>query len=136
MMPTRKFSSNLENLEKICNFVTRYAVQAGLDERQVYAVQLAVDEAATNIIEHGYRCSDQGIFTITCKPEPEGLRVTLHDHAPPFDPEDIPAPVTNVPLEELKSRGLGIFLMRQMMDEVNYEFGGEKGNKLTLFKRK
>jgi hypothetical protein len=47
-MPTRKFSSHLGNLEKICTFVTLYAKQAGLDDRQVYAVQLAVDEAATH----------------------------------------------------------------------------------------
>jgi len=136
MMPTQKFNSDLGNLEKISNFVTVYAKQAGLDDRQVYAVQLAVDEAATNIIEHGYRCSGVGDVEITCEPEADCLRVTLHDHAPPFDPDEIPEPVTNVPLEELKPRGLGIFLMRKMMDEVIYEFDADKGNKLILIKRK
>ena len=136
MMPTQTFRSDLGNLEKICDFVTIYAKKAGLDERQVYAVQLAVDEAATNIIEHGYRCTGQGDVQITCKPEVDGLRVILHDHAPPFDPDEIPEPITDVPLEELKPRGLGIFLMRKMMDEVTYEFNADKGNTLTLVKRK
>jgi serine/threonine-protein kinase RsbW len=136
MMPTQIFSSELGNLEKICHFVTRYAEEAGLDDRQVYAVQLAVDEAATNIIEHGYRETGQGDVEITCEPEPDGLRVILHDHAPAFDPEDIPVPVTDVPLEELKPRGLGIYLMRKMMDEVSYAFNAEEGNTLTMFKRK
>jgi serine/threonine-protein kinase RsbW len=136
MMPKRTFSSDLGNLEQICSFVTRYAEKAGLDERQVYAVQLAVDEAATNIIEHGYRESGKGDVVITCTPKPDGLRVTLHDHAPPFDPEDVPAPVVDVPLEALKPRGLGIYLMRKMMDEVSYDFNAEKGNTLTMFKRK
>ena len=136
MMPTKTFSSNLGNLENICNFVTVYARKAGLDDRQVYAVQLAVDEAATNIIEHGYRCSGQGDVEITCKSEKDGLRVILHDHAPPFDPDEIPEPATDVPLEELKPRGLGIFLMRKMMDEVIYQFDADSGNTLTLIKRK
>jgi serine/threonine-protein kinase RsbW len=135
-MPSHKFSSDLNNLEKICSFVTRYAEQAGLDDRQVYAVQLAVDEAATNIIEHGYRSSGHGEVTVTCLPVADGLRVVLHDHAPPFDPDEIPTPVIDVPLEELKPRGLGIYLMRKMMDEVKYEFNTDQGNKLTMFKRK
>lgn len=135
-MPTRKFSSNLGNLESICTFVTRYAKQAGLDDRQVYAVQLAVDEAATNIIEHGYCSSGEGDVTITCQPEADGLRVVLHDHAPPFDPDEIPLPNTSASLEELKPRGIGVFLIRKMMDEVNYAFDAEEGNRLTLFKRR
>jgi len=136
MMPTRKFSGKLENLEKICVFVTRQARAAGLDERQVYAVQLAVDEAATNIIEHGYRESTRGDLQISCEPQTDGLRVTLHDHAPPFEPDDIPDPVTDVPLDKLKSRGLGIFLMRKMMDEVHYHFDLNHGNTLTMLKKR
>jgi serine/threonine-protein kinase RsbW len=135
-MPTRKFSSHLGNLEEICTFVTRYAKQAGLDDRQVYAVQLAVDEAATNIIEHGYRSSGEGDVTITCQPEVDGLRVVLHDHAPPFNPDETPPPNTGAPLEDLKPRGIGVYLIRKMMDEVNYEFSPKQGNRLTLFKRK
>jgi serine/threonine-protein kinase RsbW len=135
-MPTRKFSSHLGNLENICTFVTHYAKQAGLDDRQVYAVQLAVDEAATNIIEHGYRSSGEGDVTITCQPEADGLRVILHDHAPPFNPDEIPPPNTGAPLEDLKPRGIGVYLIRKMMDEVNYEFSPKQGNRLTLFKRK
>ena len=135
-MPTRKFSSHLGNLEKICTFVTRYAKQAGLDDRQVYAVQLAVDEAATNIIEHGYHSSGEGDVTISCQPEADGLRVILHDHAPPFNPDEVPPPNTTAPLEDLKPRGIGVYLIRKMMDEVKYEFSPEQGNRLTLFKRK
>jgi anti-sigma regulatory factor (Ser/Thr protein kinase) len=54
-MPTKRFSCSLQNLEAICDYVTHFAEQAGLNEAEVYAVQLAVDEATTNIIEHGYR---------------------------------------------------------------------------------
>ncbi|HNT26305.1 MAG TPA: ATP-binding protein [Anaerolineales bacterium] len=134
-MPTRTYSGHLKHLAAICDFVTEQAALAGLDEAQTYAVQLAVDEAATNIVEHAYGGEGRGSFSITCKVTAEGLKVVLKDGGAPFDPSSVPEPVTGVPLEELKSRGLGVFLIRQMMDEVTYQFGPD-GNKLTLFKRK
>ena len=135
-MPTRKYSSKLEHLDQICDFASDCAREAGLDERQVYAVLLAVNEAATNIIEHGYRGAMDGDLSITCKQVPEGLRVTLHDHAPPFDPEDVPTPVVDIPLEQLKPRGLGVYLIRKMMDSVQYQFDAVKGNTLTMLKKR
>jgi len=74
--------------------------------------------------------------TISCQPEADGLRVILHDHAPPFNPDEVPPPNTTAPLEDLKPRGIGVYLIRKMMDEVKYEFSPEQGNRLTLFKRK
>ncbi len=134
-MPTRTYSSHLKHLSAICDFVTEQARLAGLNDEQTYAVQLAVDEAATNIIEHAYGGKDRGKFKITCTVLAGGLRVVLHDHGRPFDPDSVPPPVCDVPLEKLKSRGLGVFLIRQAMDEVKYEFGPD-GNTLTMFKRR
>ena len=135
-MPTRKFAGRLTNLDKICHFITRCAHQAGLDEGQVYAVQLAVDEAATNIIEHGYGGAERGYLILTCELLADGLKVVIHDQAPPFDPGEVPEPVAGVLLEELKPRGLGVFLMHKMMDEVQHEFKPGYGNTLTMIKRK
>jgi len=135
-MPTRKYSSKLENLDQICDFAAECAREAGLDERQVYAVLLAVNEAATNIIEHGYRGATDGDLSITCKQVSAGLQVSLHDHAPPFEPEDVPVPVVDVPLEQLKPRGLGVYLIRKMMDVVQYQFDAVKGNTLTMLKKR
>ncbi len=135
-MPTRKFPGRLENLEKICEFVTEHARAAGLDECDLYAVQLAVDEAATNIIEHAYGGEDLGEIECTCEILSDGLKVTLRDHGRKFDPNDVPEPVVNANLEELKPRGLGVFFIRKMMDEVQYEFTPNNGNTLTMVKRK
>lgn len=123
-------------LAQISDFVTVNAKAAGLDEASIYAVQLAVDEAATNIIEHAYGGSGQGDLEITCEVLDDNLRITLHDHGKPFDPEKVPTPVVNVPLEKLKSRGLGVFLIRHMMDEVHYEFSPNEGNTLVMVKRR
>jgi len=135
-MPTKRFTCSLKNLEEISDYVTGYAKQAGLNETQVYAVQLAVDEASTNIIEHGYGQECPNRIDITCNVQEDGLKVIIYDDAAPFDPETVPKPEINVSLDEIKPRGLGIFLMRQMMDEVNYQSSQDKGNTLTMVKHR
>jgi|WetSurSiteA1Bulk_404760.scaffolds.fasta_scaffold01135_4 serine/threonine-protein kinase RsbW len=135
-MPTKRFTCSLNNLEQICDYVTHYAVQAGLNDSEVYAVQLAVDEASTNIIEHGYGQECPSRIDITCDVQDDGLKVVIYDDAEPFNPESVPEPEVNVPLEDIKPRGLGMFLMRQMMDEVNYESNKAMGNTLTMVKHR
>jgi serine/threonine-protein kinase RsbW len=135
-MPTKRFTCSLKNLEKISDYVTDYAKQAGLNETQVYAVQLAVDEASTNIIEHGYGQECPSRIDITCDVQEDGLKVVIYDDAEPFNPETVSEPEINVPLDEIKPRGLGIFLMRQMMDEVNYQSSSDTGNTLTMVKHR
>jgi serine/threonine-protein kinase RsbW len=135
-MPTKRFTCSLKNLEEISDYVTDYAKQAGLNETQVYAVQLAVDEASTNIIEHGYGQECPSRIDITCDVQEDGLKVVIYDDAEPFNPETISEPEINVSLDEIKPRGLGIFLMRQMMDEVNYQSSQEMGNTLTMVKHR
>ncbi len=134
-MPTKRFTCSLTNLEGICDYVTDYARQAGLDEAEIYAVQLAVDEASTNIMEHGYGQECPNRIDVTCEILEDGLKVVIYDDAAPFDPESVPEPELDVTLEEVKPRGLGIFLMRKMMDEVRYETTADKGNTLTMIKR-
>jgi serine/threonine-protein kinase RsbW len=135
-MPTKRFTCSLKNLEKISDYVTDYARQAGLNESEVYAVQLAVDEASTNIIEHGYGQECPSRIDITCAVQEDGLKVIIYDDAEPFNPETVPEPEIDVSLDEIKPRGLGIFLMRQMMDEVNYKSSPDKGNTLTMVKHR
>jgi anti-sigma regulatory factor (Ser/Thr protein kinase) len=136
MKRTREFSGSLENLAEICDFISQCAEGCGLSASEVYAVQLAVDEAATNIVEHAYKGHTSDSFEITCEVVPEGFQVIMHDRGQAFDPAGIPQPMLDVPLEELRSRGLGIFLMRKMMDVVEYKFIPEEGNVLRMVKKK
>jgi len=133
-MGTKRFSCSLQNLEEICDYVTHCADEAGLSESEVYAVQLAVDEASTNIMEHGYGRECPERIDITCEILEDGLKVVIYDDAQPFTPEGVPEPETNVPLEDLKPRGLGLFLIHKMMDEVKYEPTADRGNTLTMIK--
>jgi serine/threonine-protein kinase RsbW len=133
-MPTKRFSCSLKNLETICDYVTHFANEAGLNESEVYAVQLAVDEASTNIMEHGYGRECPNRIDVSCEILEDGLKVVIYDDAEPFNPDAVPDPEINVSLEEIKPRGLGIFFMRKMMDEVHYESSENMGNTLTMIK--
>jgi len=135
-MQTRFFPSRLETLTEISLFVTQAAEKAGLDDSAVYAIELAVDEAATNIIEHAYQGEDQGEICCTLEIIQEGLKVILQDWGAPFDPLEVPEPTLGVPLERVQSSGLGLFFIRKLMDEVRFEFSDEKGNTVTMIKRK
>lgn len=133
-MATLKFPAKFTSLAEIGVFVVRQAEEAGLDNEGVYAVQLAVDEACTNIIEHGYAGKNGGMIVCTCEVLFDGLRVTLEDQGKFFMPEPGSAPDLKRPISRVQRRGVGVFLMFQMMDEITYERIGDT-NRLVMFKR-
>lgn len=135
-MPTVKIPGYYENLTKICDFVVQAAKEAGLGEKAVYAVQLAVDEACSNIIEHAYGGEGIGDIQCSCETTKDRFSIILHDQGKPFVPKSIPEPDLNAPLDEVKPRGAGLFLMHKLMDEVHFEFSEDEGNTLTLVKNR
>jgi serine/threonine-protein kinase RsbW len=132
----RVFPGKLSSLAKIACFVATAADAAGLDERAAYAVQVAVDEACSNIIEHAY--GEQGAGDIECEYEvtDESLVITLRDQGRPFDPTVVADPELDALLEERPLGGLGVYLMRQMMDSVEHYYEAGAGNVLTLTKHR
>jgi len=134
-METVSFPGRFESLSKIGKYVEDAAKSAGLSDKAVYAIQLAVDEACANIIDHAYGGENKGEIDCTLIAKEEGLTIILRDRGRPYNPQYIPDPQVNVPLQKLKPRGVGVYLIRKMMDEVHYEYSPEEGNILTLFKR-
>ena len=134
-METVSFPGRFESLPQIGKYVEDAAKSAGLSDKAVYAVQLAVDEACANIIDHAYGGENKGDIDCTLISKKDGLTIILHDRGRPYNPQNIPDPQFNVPLEKLKPRGVGVYLIRKVMDEVHYEYSPEGGNVLTLFKR-
>lgn len=125
-----------ENLAKISDFVEQAALQAGLDNRGVYAMQMAVDEACTNIIEHAYGGEGKGHIRLTCSAQKEGLQVVIYDQGAAFDPDLVPELNTQTPAEERQPGGMGLFFIRKLVDRAEFKFGTRQGNQLTLFKRR
>jgi len=135
MRRNKKFPGRFESLETISRFVRQAAEDAGLDEMSVYSVELAVDEACSNIIEHAYGAEGKGEIDCSCIIENDGLTIVIKDKGNPFDPDAVPEVNTQQPLEDRKPGGAGVFLMRKVMDMVRFEFTPE-GNVLTMKKKK
>lgn len=135
-MVTVVFPGRYDSLASISDFVSKAAVEAGLDDKDVYAVQLAVDEACCNIIDHAYQGEGRGDMQCSVEIGKGELTVRLSDRGKPFDLDAVPPPTLNKPIEELKSRGVGLFLIRKMMDNVHYEYDPKYGNVLTMVKRR
>jgi serine/threonine-protein kinase RsbW len=124
-----------DRIKQACTFVVDAAQVAGLDESAVFHCQIAVDEACTNIIEHGYDGEDRGQIEVICQVDPGVLKIELLDQAPPFDVTRVPEPEINRPIEETSIGGLGIYFIKKLMDEVNFEHSGGT-NRLVMVKRK
>ncbi|MRR38825.1 ATP-binding protein, partial [bacterium] len=135
-MRTAIFPARFEQLDVIREFAAKAARDAGMEEGDIYAVELSIDEACSNIIEHAYAGTDGGEIECTCSHDLHALKIILRDHGRPFDPSVVPDPDLGAKLEDRQVGGLGIFLMKQLMDEVHFEPLGESGNLLTLVKRR
>lgn len=134
-MASQVFPGKFSSLEKISDFIVEEAQKTSLDETAVYEVQLAVDEACSNIIEHAYQGEGKGEIICSCEISPNAFTVVLQDEGKPFDPAEIKKLEIGVPLESLGNRGAGVFLMKKLMDKVEFEFLDDKGTILTLVKR-
>lgn len=136
MRKTQIYPANYKSLASISQFIIEQAEEAGFSPSDVYAIQTAVDEACSNIIDHAYKGENLGDIKIKIRDFKNKIHIILIDQGIPFDPEDIPEPDITSPLEIRKERGLGIFFMRNLMDNVQFEFSATEGNTLTMVKYK
>jgi serine phosphatase RsbU (regulator of sigma subunit)/putative methionine-R-sulfoxide reductase with GAF domain/anti-sigma regulatory factor (Ser/Thr protein kinase) len=133
-MPTKNFPAQFEYLDAIREFAADAARQAAMDDKEVYNVQLAVDEAASNIIEHAYEGIPDGQIEISLDVSQDALTVILRDKGKRFNPDDAVEPDLDAALEDRAIGGLGLFFMHKLMDEVHFEWVPDQGNVLTMVK--
>jgi len=134
-MSAKKFPAKFDYLDEIRDYVGEKARAAGFAEKDIYSIQLATDEAASNVIEHAYEGITNGFFELTCEFKDDRMIITLLDHGKTFDPSKVDVPDVKADLSDRKIGGLGIYLMRKLMDDVRYDITSS-GNLLTLVKRK
>ena len=135
-MPISTFPARYEFLDEIRNFVAEVAHEGGFTEKAIYSLQLAADEAASNIIEHAYQGVANASLQITCDMQDDELIITMRDSGKPFDPANVKQPNLKADLSKRQIGGLGVYLMRKLMDEVCYESNAKTGNLLTMTKRR
>jgi serine/threonine-protein kinase RsbW len=125
-----EIDAKLENLSKISDFVANSVREFGLYDRKVFDIQMAVDEACANIINHGYR-EKKGTIALSCRKKGKNIVVVITDAGTPFDPTSVKTPDLDAIMEEQEIAGLGIYFIKRLVDTVKYDYRAGK-NVLTL----
>lgn len=134
-MPAYIFPARFEFLDEIRDMVAVVAREGGFSEKTIYSLQLAADEAASNIIEHAYEGESDASLFMTCDMKGGDIVITMRDTGKPFNPSLVKEPNLKADLSERQIGGLGVYLMRKLMDNVEYE-STRAGNLLTMTKRR
>ena len=136
-MPKKKYSfklkSNLSELDKLCEHLDSFGQLMGLSKKCIFEINLALDELFTNIISYGFPDDDEHVIEVTITPQNETLCMCIEDDGVPFNPVEAKKPDLECTVDDCKIGGLGIHLIRNLMDDICYERCGKK-NKLTLKK--
>jgi serine/threonine-protein kinase RsbW len=125
---------SLTDLDDIRLFLEQAVKLLGGTSDDAGDIVLAVNEAVTNVILHGYG-KEKGEVVVSVESDRGDLIVRLLDRARPFDPTTVPPPDINLPLEERPLGGLGIHMMRQLCHELHYQSRPDGGNELIFIKR-
>ena len=127
--------SSTENLSLIRDFVTTIGQQARMDEQEISNLELAVDEACANVIEHAYGHDISQEVIVRAVFDDDSVRISVIDTGKGFDPTKVtPASIDSL-VTERKSGGLGIRLIKTLMDEVRYEIMPGQMNELHMIKK-
>ncbi len=129
-----KVKSKTENLSLIRDFVSTAAIDAGVQPDVVENIILAVDEACTNIIKHAYQSFPDGELIIKTKSTLSRFVVSITDYGKSFEPKMIPEPDLQKYYRQKRVGGLGMYLMKTLMDDVKYVSVPGKYNEVLLSK--
>lgn len=130
-----RVKSSTENLSLIREFVSTSALSFLIRKEVIDKLILAVDEAASNIIRHAYKNSPEGVIIVTFICDDTECTIILTDYGAGFNPTQVKSPDMVSYLKEKKRGGLGIHLMKILMDEVDYLSVSGEYNKLVLKKK-
>jgi anti-sigma regulatory factor (Ser/Thr protein kinase) len=112
--------NNFSELERVGEWMNRFARERGLAREHAYGLDLAVAEALTNIMSYAYRDDAQHDIIVELRTQPDQIRVQIEDDGVPFDPLNLPVQEQPRSLEEAQPTGRGIPLMRSFMSELHY----------------
>lgn len=131
---TLTITSRLKEIERVAAAVEAFGAEQKLPDEVVFAVNLSLDEVVTNIISYAYSDAQEHPITVRLTLEGEVLCAEVVDEGRPFNPLNVPAPDLDAPVDERPIGGLGMHIVREMMDDLHYRREQDK-NVLTLTKR-
>ncbi|NOX36521.1 MAG: ATP-binding protein [Calditrichaeota bacterium] len=131
-----RLPAETRNLDIIRKFVVGIAEQCGFSEEDVYNIELAVDEAASNVIKHAYthQTSNEKIIDVAVRERSDGLEIVIGDKGKGFDPQAVKPPDMGEYMKKLKSGGLGLYLIKKLMDKVSFRMRPGVRNEIRMIK--
>lgn len=127
------FPATLDAIENIAILLEETMEQSGIPMMEAARIQLAVEEAVTNVVNHGYH-DKSGNVTVRVDISPETMTITIIDNGQAFDPTKIPPADVDADLDHRTIGGLGVHLIRSVMDSVTYSREGEE-NRFVMIKK-
>jgi serine/threonine-protein kinase RsbW len=121
-----------EQLGGIRDFISVKALQFGFSDDEAYRISLAVDEACTNLIRYAYKLDTSRKICVNIETQTSQFIVNVLDDGTPFNPLDIPSPEMEKYFKEFRRGGLGIHIMRTVMDRIEYQPATGSGSKNVL----
>lgn len=121
-MAQKSYPAELDHLEQMLEFIDEFMVKLGWDRDMLFKIRLAAEEVLVNIIHYAYP-EAPGKISIDCSTVKEGSRgvcIEIRDTGIPFNILEKPDPDISLPIEQRQIGGLGIFLTRQIMDDIRY----------------
>lgn len=127
------FQNKMEEVKRISDFVNQIGEEQKLDFRVLSSIQLAIEEAVVNVIEYAYPDNVEGKNRLSVTKKDDKIIFILSDFGTPFDPTAAPEPDLSLSAEDRPVGGLGIMLVKKIMNEVTYQRIDGK-NELTMKK--
>ena len=128
-----EFEAQIESLGKVDDFLVRGLDRDSLGQAVLFDLKLAIEETFTNIVQHALERPQVDKITIQLRVTEESVHVEIFDTGKAFNPLTAVDPDLDVPPDERPLGGMGIFLVKQLMDNVTYR-RDENRNILTLRK--
>ena len=113
-------ANDLREVAGVAARIDAFCADRGVAPEIAFAINLAIDELLTNTVSYGYDDEDPHWIEIVLRRENDALVLVIVDDSAPFDPTQMPEPDTEAPLDEREAGGLGLLLVNQMMDRVEY----------------
>jgi serine/threonine-protein kinase RsbW len=126
--------SRTDNLLEVREYVGKAARAFGFSEENAANIVLAVDEACTNIIKHAYQYATDKEIEVSIHQNKPSFEISIFDSGRSFDPSTIRRPDLKEHIGHRKRGGLGVYLMKKLMDKVEYKFHKGKRNEVRLIK--
>lgn len=129
-----ELKNDISEIETMSRGLERFGSLYGLPEKQIFQLNLALEELVTNSISYGFGDDLEHLIVIDCMVDDGRIKVVTKDDGLPFNPLTMPEPETDLDIEDRPIGGLGIHLVRKMMDSVDYQRQGDF-NLLTMIKK-